>query len=297
MTEEQIQDRLIDLDGIVAAKFKGKKIPRWVMGFFKRFIHQDWMNSMLRRGYDGAEFCDDLLEQMDVKIEVEGLENVPADGTRYTFASNHPLGAVDGIALCSLITRHFGPMKMLVNDFLLRQALSPDGISLGTKSVNILLRSDSKIDFLLECFPHLFGGRVLVYAVQVMICTVMMNVITAQVAVLVYIESGVVIAGAEAVPDISAFDLPVSAVSPIPKAQVGDQKNGLGELDIQIGTLIVQIVAVCFQHHPISFIIREFRVLRLQICSPILIVEEVVAPDQMFAVSHLASPRSMCCGF
>lgn len=119
MTEEQIQDRLIDLDGIVTAKFKGKKIPRWVMGFFKRFIHQDWMNSMLRRGYDGAEFCDDLLEQMDVKIEVEGLENVPADGTRYTFASNHPLGAVDGIALCSLITRHFGPMKMLVNDFLL----------------------------------------------------------------------------------------------------------------------------------------------------------------------------------
>ena len=64
-------------------------------------------------------WVDDLLEQMDIKIEVEGLENVPRDGTRYTFASNHPLGAVDGVALCGLISHEFGPMKMLVNDFLL----------------------------------------------------------------------------------------------------------------------------------------------------------------------------------
>ena len=116
---EEISDRLLDLDSIVAAKFKGKKVPGFVVRFMKRFVHQDWMNSILRRGYDGVAFCDDLLEQMDVRIEEEGLENVPADGTRYTFASNHPLGAVDGIALCSLISHNFGPMKMLVNDFLL----------------------------------------------------------------------------------------------------------------------------------------------------------------------------------
>lgn len=119
MTQEQINDRLLDLDSIVAEKFKGKKLPGWVLRFLKRFIHQDWMNSMLSRGYDGAEFCDDLLKQMDIKIEVEGLEKVPADGTLYTFASNHPLGAVDGVALCGLISRQFGSVKMPVNDFLL----------------------------------------------------------------------------------------------------------------------------------------------------------------------------------
>lgn len=119
MAQEQINDRLIDLDGVIASKFKGKKIPGWVVRLLKRFIHQDWMNSVLSRGYDGAEFCDDLLQQMDVRIEVEGLENVPVDGTRYTFASNHPLGAVDGVALCSLISRHFGSVRMPVNDFLL----------------------------------------------------------------------------------------------------------------------------------------------------------------------------------
>ena len=118
MADEDFEGR-IDLDAIIASKFKGKKLPGFVVRFFKRFVHQDWMNSILARGYKGADFCDDTLSLMDIKIEVEGLENVPRDGTLYTFASNHPLGGVDGLALCSLITRQFGPMKMLVNDFLL----------------------------------------------------------------------------------------------------------------------------------------------------------------------------------
>lgn len=115
----RVQDRLIDLDKVLATKFKGKKIPQFVVNFFKRFIHQDWMNEILSRGYDGAEFCDDALQYMDIKIEVEGLENVPKDGTLYTFASNHPLGAADGLALCGLITREFGKVCMPVNDFLM----------------------------------------------------------------------------------------------------------------------------------------------------------------------------------
>ncbi|MCR4859763.1 MAG: glycerol acyltransferase [Bacteroidales bacterium] len=119
MPSEVNSDLLIDLDSIIAAKFKDGNVPGFAVRFLKRFIHQDWLNSILSRGFQGAEFCDDTLSQMDVRIEVEGLGNVPRDGTRYTFASNHPLGAVDGLALCSLITRNFGPMRMLVNDFLL----------------------------------------------------------------------------------------------------------------------------------------------------------------------------------
>lgn len=119
VSRERVQDRLIDLDKVVATKFKGKKLPRFVVNFFKRFIHQDWLNEVLSRGYDGAEFCEDTLKYMDIKIEVEGLENVPKDGTLYTFASNHPLGAADGLALCALISREFGKVCMPVNDFLM----------------------------------------------------------------------------------------------------------------------------------------------------------------------------------
>ncbi len=126
MENAEVNDRLIDLDRVIASKFKGRKLPRFVVAFLKRFIHLDWMNEGLSRGYDGAEFCDDTLKYMDVKIEVEGLENVPRDGTRYTFASNHPLGAADGLALCALISREFGPVRMPVNDFLMYlKPLSP----------------------------------------------------------------------------------------------------------------------------------------------------------------------------
>ena len=116
---ETLPDGLLDLDRIVAAKFKGRKVPGFVVRFMKRFVHQDWMNSILSRGFQGADFCDDTLARMHVTIQVEGLENVPRDGTPYTFVSNHPLGGVDGLALCSLISRNFGPVQMLVNDFLL----------------------------------------------------------------------------------------------------------------------------------------------------------------------------------
>ena len=65
---EDISDRLLDLDSIVAAKFKGKKVPGFIVRFMKRFVHQDWMNSILARGFDGVEFCDDLLDQKGVLV-------------------------------------------------------------------------------------------------------------------------------------------------------------------------------------------------------------------------------------
>ena len=112
-------DRLIDLDKVVATKFKGKKIPHFVVNLLKKFIHQDFLNSILSDDSAGVEFCEHTLKRMGITVDVEGLENVPADGTLYTFASNHPLGGVDGLALCSVIGRRFGQVKMPVNDFLM----------------------------------------------------------------------------------------------------------------------------------------------------------------------------------
>ncbi len=110
---------LIDLDQVVATKFRGKKIPAFVVGWLKKFIHQDFLNDILSDDSEGVAFCEHTLERMNVTVEVEGLENVPSDGTLYTFASNHPLGGVDGLALCSIIGRRFGEVKMPVNDFLM----------------------------------------------------------------------------------------------------------------------------------------------------------------------------------
>lgn len=111
----------IDLDRIVRAKAKNRRIPQFVLNWGKRFIHQDFINAYLTQGYDGVEFCTKCLEYLDVKIDVDGLENLEVMKDHLcTFAPNHPLGGVDGIALIGLIGGHCdGNIRLLVNDFLM----------------------------------------------------------------------------------------------------------------------------------------------------------------------------------
>ena len=113
-------DYALDLDKILASKFKGKKIPKVLVSALKKFFHVDFLNDVLSSSPgEGVVFCRHVVEYLDLKLEVSGIENVPADGTLYTFASNHPLGGADGVALCSLIGERFGNVRMPVNDFLM----------------------------------------------------------------------------------------------------------------------------------------------------------------------------------
>lgn len=114
------EDRLIDIERVISEKFKGKKVPKFVVKFLKKLLHEDFINSVISQtSADGIAFCRESLDLLGIKVDVYGLENVPSDGSRYTFASNHPLGGADGIALCSIIGSRYGGIKMLVNDFLL----------------------------------------------------------------------------------------------------------------------------------------------------------------------------------
>ncbi len=141
--EERYPELAIDLDKIIATKFPGKKIPKWFVSWLKRFIHQDFINEYLTRGYEGVEFCTKGLEYIDVKVEVEGLERVKVpEGARLTFASNHPLGGIDGISLAGVVGTEFGPgLRILVNDFLMAlKGLAPfcRGVSkTGAQSRNL----------------------------------------------------------------------------------------------------------------------------------------------------------------
>lgn len=56
---------------------------------------------------------------MNVHINVIGKENIPPEG-RFIFASNHPLGALDGVALIRFFGHFYsGKIKFLVNDLLM----------------------------------------------------------------------------------------------------------------------------------------------------------------------------------
>ena len=104
----------------VIAERAGSRVPRFVTNWLKRFIHQDFINAYLRQGYVGVDFCTHTLEYLGVQVEVKGLENLPRDGRLCTFVSNHPLGAIDGVTLGSVLGQAYdGRIKYLVNDLLM----------------------------------------------------------------------------------------------------------------------------------------------------------------------------------
>lgn len=149
---------LINLDDIIRnrAGKKAKYIPGFVINWLKRLIHQDFINDYLRQGYVGVDFCEHAVAYLDVKVNVEGSENLPERGRRCTFVSNHPLGAIDGVALGMVLGRRYdGKIKYLVNDLLMNlKGLAPLCIPINKfgrqardfpKAVENAFRSDDQI--------------------------------------------------------------------------------------------------------------------------------------------------------
>ena len=133
MSERQPQ--VLDLEQIIRAR-AGKKarfIPQFLINWFKKAAHQDYINGYLKEGYVGVEFCENSLKYLGVDLEINGLENLPKDGRKFTFVSNHPLGAIDGVTLGAVIGKEYdGKIKYLMNDLLMNlKGMAPLGVPIN----------------------------------------------------------------------------------------------------------------------------------------------------------------------
>ncbi|GHT30846.1 glycerol acyltransferase [Bacteroidia bacterium] len=98
-----------------------RKLPAFVVNYLIRIAHQDEINDILDRYHDkdGVDFMTELIDYFDLNLMLRGEENLPERG-RYIFASNHPLGGLDGICLASILGNHYqGKVRVPVNDILL----------------------------------------------------------------------------------------------------------------------------------------------------------------------------------
>ena len=129
-----------DIDKVLHDK-AGKKagyIPRFMVSWLKKTIHQEEINAFLEEEGDrqGVPWLWDCLRYLGVELKVEGRENLPSpsDGKLYTFVSNHPLGGQDGVALGAVLGEHYdGRIKYLVNDILMNlHGLAPLCIPINT---------------------------------------------------------------------------------------------------------------------------------------------------------------------
>lgn len=102
-------------------------LPRAAVRLLERVICQDGLNSLLRSnaGLEGADFCRGMLADLGVTYKIEGATRLPDPSERrVVYVSNHPLGALDGIALIEMVSRHHSCEPLfVVNDLLM--AVSP----------------------------------------------------------------------------------------------------------------------------------------------------------------------------
>lgn len=117
--------QVIDLHAILRSRikgWKGKLIPGFLISALERLVRQDELNTLLRKAFpaQGSDFASSLLNTLRISVEVEGLDNIP-EGKRLAFASNHPLGGLDGITLISVLGGRYGDdnVRFLVNDMLM----------------------------------------------------------------------------------------------------------------------------------------------------------------------------------
>ncbi len=114
----------IDVEKVIASKNPklAKRLPRWVINAIKRLIHQDEINRILDEaaGMDAVDFATYVVEKgLGVTYNVH-CDSLPDPSGRYVFASNHPLGGLDGMIMISYLGKKYnGNIKFVVNDLLL----------------------------------------------------------------------------------------------------------------------------------------------------------------------------------
>ena len=120
--EQSVKPLQLDVEKILADKNPKihRVLPRFVIRYLKRIVHQDDINEILRNFSDlrGAAFNDAALGFMGIRYRAHGVENLPKGG-RNIFVSNHPLGGLDGMVFMSELSKHFPAIKFPVNDILL----------------------------------------------------------------------------------------------------------------------------------------------------------------------------------
>lgn len=119
----------IDVDSVLRKKAPGayRRIPGFLIKWLERTICQDELNGILERtnGTSGSSFCEATLRDLDITYTTQGVLPDKSD-RNVLIVSNHPLGALDGIAMIDWATRMFGTeVRFVVNDLLM--AVKPLG--------------------------------------------------------------------------------------------------------------------------------------------------------------------------
>ena len=112
----------IDVAHVLKTRAPKTKVPKFIVNYLRRIVHEDEFNDFFRKYPDkkNLEFIEAAFHYMNIKVSIEGKENLPPKDGRYIFACNHPLGGLDGIAAGYLIGREYdGKVRFFSNDLMM----------------------------------------------------------------------------------------------------------------------------------------------------------------------------------
>ena len=104
-----------------------KKLPGFIITLLKKIIREKELNHILDNCQDleGFPFLEKMLKEFDIKLEVQGKENLPAT-SRCIFAANHPFGVIDGLIITHTVAEKYGHLNAIGNDaFMFIKPLRP----------------------------------------------------------------------------------------------------------------------------------------------------------------------------
>ncbi len=96
---------------------KLKRLPGFIIKWIEIIIRQDEMNQILTKysDYPGLDILTKIIEELNIKIEVYGIENLP-ENSRCFFLSNHPFGLIDGLVLTKIVGDKYHVLKSIGNE-------------------------------------------------------------------------------------------------------------------------------------------------------------------------------------
>ncbi|MEI7898071.1 MAG: 1-acyl-sn-glycerol-3-phosphate acyltransferase [bacterium] len=132
----EVPERLVDIESLFASKNPKllRFIPKFILTYLKRIIHQEEVNGYIYRNRDksGLPFVEAVLKEFGVKVEIRDKRDRSVDSSfqtpdqgvipsagRFIVASNHPLGGLDGMALMQALGQFRSDIVFPVNDLLM----------------------------------------------------------------------------------------------------------------------------------------------------------------------------------
>ena len=116
------EEKFINVEKLIASKSPKvlKWMPKFILRYLRRIVHEDEVNDFINNNRDkkNIEWCEAVVEFMQIELEVINLEKIPREG-KIVIAMNHPLGGMDAMILVSALKGHREDLKFIVNDLLM----------------------------------------------------------------------------------------------------------------------------------------------------------------------------------